>query len=196
MQFLFSILFIGLIFGICFLVDKLFARCFRSRPQHVSGKSVRLNKRYFTFGILAFFFGAVLIVQGSREGPDWMVIVIGILAALLGLVLTLSYTFFGVFYDQDSFILSRLGRKSVSYRFSQIASQQLLESRAGLSVELFLQDGREISLQANMQGVYPFLDCAAAAWQKARGYSQPPAWFDPDNSCWFPPHDAEKEAKQ
>ena len=46
MEFIPVILFAGLVFLACWLVDKGFTKLFRSQAQHRSGLSVRPNKRY------------------------------------------------------------------------------------------------------------------------------------------------------
>ena len=45
------------VFGVCFLVDKAFAKLFRSKAQHRSGKAVRANKRYGLFGVILLVLG-------------------------------------------------------------------------------------------------------------------------------------------
>ena len=47
---------------LCWLIDKGFEKLFRNKPQHVSGKSVRLNKYYGVGGLL-------LTVLGVSAGP-------------------------------------------------------------------------------------------------------------------------------
>ena len=50
---LFPILVIAaIVFGLCYLVDKTFTRAFRSKAQHMSGRAVRLTKRYGVFGVI------------------------------------------------------------------------------------------------------------------------------------------------
>ena len=43
MQLIPILLVAALIFGLCYLVDKAFAKLFRSKAQHRSGKAVRVN---------------------------------------------------------------------------------------------------------------------------------------------------------
>ena len=45
------------IFGLCFLADKGFTKAFRGTKQHRSGRSVRLNKRYGSIGLLIAVLG-------------------------------------------------------------------------------------------------------------------------------------------
>ena len=62
MEFVLILLIAGAIFGLCYLIDKGFARSFRSKAQHRSGLAVRANKRYGVFGVCL----SVLGVLGTR----------------------------------------------------------------------------------------------------------------------------------
>ena len=43
----------------------------------------------------------------------------------VGIGLTVYYMTFGVFYDEDTFLYSTFGKKSVTYRYGQIREQRL-----------------------------------------------------------------------
>lgn len=43
---------VALTFGACYLIDYFFKSKFRSKTAHTSSLSVRLNKRYATFGVI------------------------------------------------------------------------------------------------------------------------------------------------
>ena len=55
------ILLMAAIFGLCFLVDKGFTKLFRGKAQHMTGRSVRVNKRYGSLGLIV----AVLGIAGA-----------------------------------------------------------------------------------------------------------------------------------
>lgn len=185
MDFLTVALVIGGTFGLCFLVDKGFTKVFRGKPQHSTGQAVRLSKRYGTIGIILVVLGIAAILSGLSN--TWVLVAGGIVLILLGAALVVYYMTFGVFYDDESFILTTFGRKSVTYRFSQIKAQQLYAAYGNLLIELHLTDGRSVQLQAGMEGVYPFLDKAFAAWLRQTGRREEDCPFhDPQNSCWFP----------
>ena len=76
----------ALIFGICFLVDKAFARLFRSKAQHRSGKAVRANKRYGVFGVILTVLGIMAICVGITDGP--VLVWGGVIVLLMGVCLT------------------------------------------------------------------------------------------------------------
>ena len=174
------------VFGVCFLVDKAFARLFRSKAQHRSGKAVRANKRYGLFGVILLVLGIMAICVGASD--DSALLWGGIVVALMGAALAVYYLSFGVFYDGETMLVSRFGKKDVVYRFSDIVGQKLYLVQGGnVIVELHMTDGGVVSLQSTMDGVYPFLDTAFAAWCMQTGRDpQDCDFYDPSQSLWFP----------
>lgn len=186
MDFLAIIVVAAVTFGGCYLLDKGFTKVFRGTRQHQTGLSVRLNKRYGSGGLLLAVLGVAAFFSGLSNST--VLLVGGIFVALLGVGLIVYYMTFGLFYDEDSFVLTTFGRKSVTYAFREIRSQQLYAVTGGSTIiELQLQDGRAVSLQSNMTGVYPFLDTAFAGWCRQTGRKAEDCPFhDPENSRWFP----------
>ena len=174
------------VFGVCFLVDRAFAKLFRSKAQHRSGKAVRANKRYGLFGVILSVLGIMAICVGIADGS--VLLWGGIIVLLMGLGLAVYYLSFGVFYDGETFLLSRFGKKDVTYRFSDIQGQKLYLVQGGnVIIELHMTGGGIVSLQSTMDGVYPFLDTAFAAWCLQTGRdSQSCDFHDPSQSLWFP----------
>ena len=187
-----------LTFALCFAVDKGFNKIFRRKPQHKSGKSVRLTKKYMLFGILILFFAVLLAANAIGKEDPRQILQLLVLAGcllLMGGGLVVYFVSFGVYYDHESFLFSSFGKKSQTYRFGQITEQQLLVTRGGICIELFLDDGRDLGIYANMEGAYDFLDAAFAGWCREKGLTGADCpWYDPANSCWFPPHDPEAAA--
>jgi hypothetical protein len=173
-------------FGVCFLVDKGFTKLFRNREQHKSGLAVKLNKRYATIGLILAFLGTAAIFTGLKEGKA--LLIGGIVVVLMGIGLIVYYLTFGVYYDDNSFILASFGKKSETYSFRDIKEQRLYTVTGGSSViELHLTDGRALSLHSTMEGTYPFLDHAFYAWCRQTGRNPEECDFhDPSKSCWFP----------
>ena len=175
----------ALVFGVCFFIDKGFTKLFRSQAQHKSGLAVRLDKKYGAFGLILVALGAATLFAGLGSG--WLLCAAGCLIILVGIGLTVYYMTFGVFYDADSFVLTTFGKKSATYRYADIESQQLYNSYGNILIELHLKDGCSVQLQAGMSGVYPFLDHAFAAWCAQKGIEPESCDFHaPENSCWFP----------
>ncbi len=112
----------------------------------------------------------------------------GIILIIAGLCLIVYYMSFGIFYDDDSFILTQFGKHSGTYHYRDIQSQQLYNATGNVVVELYMKDGRSVSLTDAMVGEPEFLDYAFQKWLKQTGKKLEDCSFhDPDNSCWFPP---------
>lgn len=172
-------------FGICFLVDKGFTKLFRGKKEHRSGRAVRLSKRYGSVGLIVAVLGVPTVFAGI--GLGWIIPTGGVLLILLGIGLITYYMTFGVFYDDESFILTTFGRKSTTYQYRDIQSQQLFNSYGNIVIELHMKDGRTVQLSSAMDGMYPFLDHAFSAWlRQTNRRKEDCAFYDPDNSCWFP----------
>ena len=181
------IIVVGIVFGVCRLVDIGFTRTFRGMVQHASGKAVRLNKKYGSIGLVMAVLGVAGIFTGVGD-LNWLLVVGGGVLVAVGVGLVGYYMTFGVYDDEDSFIHSAFGKKSVTYRFSQIKAQQLYTSAAGVIIELHMDDGRAIQLQPGMTGVDDFMNHAFSAWLQQTGRTvESCQFYDPDNSCWFPP---------
>ena len=176
----------AIVLGVCFLVDKGFSKAFRNQQQHHSGLAVRLSKRYGSVGLIMAVLGVAAIFMGLSDGM--LMIVCGSILVVVGLCLVVYYMSFGVFYDEEAFVYTSFGRKSKTYQYSDIRTQQLYNSYGNIVIELQMLDGRTVQLQSGMDGVYPFLDKAFACWLRQTGRRQEECTFyDPANSCWFPP---------
>lgn len=182
------ILVAALTFGALFLIDKGFAKVFRSKAQHQSGHSVRLKKSY---GIAAVLLGivAVLCLIQFVAAKMPMMLVCGVLIGALSIGIGGYYLTHGIFYDGESFLYTNFGRNGTAYRYADITGQKLYRLQGGsLLVELYMADGRTVSVQTAMPGAYDFLDKAAHARFRQLGQNSAEYdWFNEDNSCWFPP---------
>ena len=173
------------VFGICFVVDKGFTKLFRNRPEHKTGLAVRLNKKNGSFGLIIAVLGVAALFAYNGNG---LLLAGGIILILLGGFLVTYYMTFGLFYDQETFVLTTFGKRSDSYRYQDIVAQQLYQNYGTIIVELHLNNGRTVQLQSSMDGVYPFLDHAFSAWLRQTGRNKEDCdFYDPANSCWFPP---------
>ena len=185
-QFLPIALVAAVIFGLCYLVDKTFSKLFRSKAQHRSGKAVRANKRYGIFGVVLTVLGIMAICVGITDGP--VLIWGGVFVLLMGIALAVYYLSFGIFYDSESILLQRFGKKDVTYAYSDIVGQKLYLIQGGnIVVELHMKDGSAVSVQSAFDGVYPFLDAAFAGWCRQTGQDPDACDFhNPSQSLWFP----------
>lgn len=186
MQFLVILLFAAIIFGICRVVDKIFTGIFRSKAQHRSGLAVRANKRYGIFGVMLTILGILGIMTGMNG--EKVLLFSGIFVLLMGASLAAHYLSFGIFYDGESFLVCRFGRKSQEHTYREIESQKLYVITGGsIVIDLLLKDGGSVSLQSTMDGVYPFMDTAFAGWCMQTGHKiEECTFYDPSKSWWFP----------
>lgn len=185
MQYLAVLIIAALVFGACYLCDKGFQKLFRNQAQHHSGLSVRLNKRYAAFGAVLVTLGVAGAFAGLNDST--LLLVGGIMLVVVGIGLIVYYASFGIFYDGESFVLTTFGKKTTTYRYLQIQSQQLYTASGNLVIELSMSDGRCVSLHATMIGVFDFLDTAFDGWCRQKSIRKEDCSFhDPANSCWFP----------
>ena len=183
------ILIIAAVFLLCYLLDKGFTKLFRGKVQHQSGKSVRLSKRYGSIGIIMFAVGVAAVFMGINNA-EWALMGGGCILVLGGIALAVAYLSFGLYYDEDSFVFSKFGKPTVTYYFKNIRSQQLYIAGGNIVVELHMNDGTHFQVHTGMTGMYAFMDHAFRAWLQQTGRTQEMCtWYDPDNSCWFPPYE-------
>lgn len=182
----------AVVFLVCWLVDQAFMKLFRSKAQHRSGLAIRASKRYGIFGVMFSVLGILGILNGVNG--ERILTYAGAAVLLMGLALAVHYLSFGVFYDGESFLLCRFGRKSQEHCYEEIVSQKLYVVTGGSTViELTLKDGSTVSLQSTMDGVYPFMDTAFAGWCIETGHEMDKCdFYDPSKSWWFP-HETEEE---
>ncbi|MBQ6719015.1 MAG: hypothetical protein IJN20_01515 [Oscillospiraceae bacterium] len=181
-----TLLIAALVFGLCYLIDKLFTAKFRSKAQHRSGLAVRVNKRYGVFGVALSVLGVLAIGVGVTGGKALMIG--GGIVLIMGICLAVYYLTHGIFYDGDSFLVSTFLKKDRTYVYRNIKEQKLFLVQGGnVIIELYLEDGSSISLQSSMDGVYLFLDTAFAGWCMQKGIDPQTCDFhDPSKSWWFP----------
>ena len=191
MQIIVIVIIAALVFLVCRLVDLAFIKLFRSKAQHRSGLAIRASKRYGIFGVMFSVLGILGILGGV--GGESILTYAGIVVLLMGLGLTVHYLSFGIFYDGESFLLCRFGRKSQEHRYDEIVSQKLYVVTGGSTImELTLKDGSTVSVQSTMDGVYPFMDTAFAGWCMQTGRKMEECdFYDPSKSWWFP-HEEEE----
>lgn len=181
------ILIAALTFGVLFLIDKGFTRLFRNQAQHHSGTAVRLKKGYGVASILLSVIAVLCLVQYIAAREIVMLICFAALLAM-GAGLGAYYLSHGVFYDDETFLFTTLGKKGVTYRYGDITGQKLYQIQGGgYLVDLYMTDGNTVGIQTSMPGAYDFLDKACHARLRQLGINSAECdWLDEDNSCWFP----------
>ena len=186
MSTLFVLFLAAAIFGVCFAVDKAFAKAFRSKAQHRSGMAVRANKFYGLAGLVLMILGILGILTGL--GANILLLAGGAVVLVLGIAMVTYYLSFGIFYDGETMLICAFGKKDREYYFREIRGQKLYLVQGGnLIVELHMADGSAVSLQSTMDGIITFLDTAFAAWCLQKGIDPQSCTFhDPSQSLWFP----------
>ena len=177
----------ALTFGVLFAVDKGFTKLFRGTEIHRSGLSVRLPKRTCTFGILLCVLAVLVVFADFGDSKGKMLLAAAAVAAM-GIGLIVYYMTYGLFYDENGFVYTAFGKGSVTYRYADIRSQKLYTTTGGsILVELYMEDGKSVSVQTTMEGAYAFLDKAFYRWCSQKGIDPDSCDFhDADNSLWFP----------
>ena len=176
-------------FGLCYFFDKGFQKFFRSKDQHHSGLSVRLNKMYSIAGVLLSVLGVLAVINGATENKT--LLYGGVFILIFGIGLCIYHLSFGIFYDGDAFVYTTFGKKEATYRYSDICTQKLYMITGGsIVVELHMVDGKTVSVHTTMNGAYPFLDAAFNSWCAQKGIEADSCDFhDPANHLWFPAED-------
>lgn len=180
----------ALTFGVCWLLDKGYTRLFHSSTQHKSGLQVRVSKRYASIGLILVLVGILSVFSGFSG--ETVLLIGGGIVVFIGCGLVGHYMGFGIYYDADSFLVNAFGKKSITHRFDHIRHQKLYLIQGGsIMVELHLADGSAVSIHSAMEGAYPFLDHAFAAWCRQTGRNPEDCTFhDPGNHLWFPTEEA------
>ena len=144
---------------------------------------------YSIAGVLLSVLGVIAMVNGAAENDA--LFYGGIVVLLMGIGLSVYHLSFGIFYDTDSFVYTPFGKKEQTYRYSDIRSQKLYVITGGsIVVELYMEDGKAVSIQSTMNGAYPFLDAAFAGWCRQKHVDpEACAFHDPANHLWFPAED-------
>ena len=186
MQWIVIVVLAAVTLGICYAVDKGFTKLFRSKPQHASGQAVRLQNHYCSGGVILCLLGIAAIFSGLED--SLVLILGGILLLLVGICLIVYYVSFGIFYDDSGFVLTSFGKRSRTYEYRHICTQQLYNSYGNVTIiELHMSDGRSVQVYSTMNGAYAFMDAAFAGYLRQTGKTREDCpFYDPSNSCWFP----------
>lgn len=179
------VLLVAAVFGLCFLIDKGYTKLFRSKAQHRSGLSVRQNKRYGSMGLILTVIG---IASMATSAGNKTMLIGGIILIVMGCAMGVYYLCSGIYYDDESFIVESIGKKSMTYRYRDILHQQLyILQGGGTIVELHMRDGSAVQVVSSMPDYDKFLNHAFLCWCRQKGIDPESCDFhDTANSCWFP----------
>ena len=179
------LLVIVLTFALCFAVDKGYTKLFRSKKQHQSGLSMRQNKRYGSMGIVLVAMGIAAMIASAG---NLALLIGGGILMVVGVGLVIFFLSFGIYYDEDGFLLESFGKKPVEYRYSDILHQQLYVVQGGSHIiELHMVDGSAVQIVTTMPQYHQFLSYAFAQWCRQKGIAEENCpYYDPANNSWFP----------
>lgn len=181
MQYVLYILLVAVGFGLVALCDWLLKKLvFKTRRE---GTAVRMPRYSFILGLLMTLFGfvTVLFLPTSKRYlwlGCWVVLVIGAYVLV-------NFFWTGIFYDDETFTVRTLGRKTETYRFADITAQRVFVAKSGWNSLLYV-DGHEVQLYAAMQGLSDFLSKAFFRWCAAKGLDPDTVENDPHNLIFFP----------
>ena len=99
--------------------------------------------------------------------------------------LLVSYTRFGIFYDEEQFVYRSLTKKAKTYRYSDIEGQQSFLAKSGLNTTLYAA-GDEIQLYSAMDGLSDFLNKAFFRWCDQTGIDPDTVENNPSMLHFFP----------
>lgn len=180
MQYVILLAFMALVFGLCYMVDKLIKHFFPKDER----KAVRLPRKSVIFGILLTFvaFAAPLMFWNQLE---WYIRVGCGIVLLMGAFLLVQYFSFSIRYDKEGFTYRTLGKKPMDCRYEDILGQKSLLTRSGVNSALYTICG-EVPIYSAQVGVQDFLKTAFAAWCEKKGIDPETVENNPNFLVYFP----------
>ena len=195
MKYLVLLLFMGLCFVFCFLMDKVLS-AFMARARERS--QVKPPVRYPVLSVVLTLAGLGVLVYGIVK-KDWRFQLISPVFLAIAVYGFWYYATTGITYEGDSFTF-RLGRTCREFSFGDIRYQRVNVSKKTVCLVLRLGEADpELVLYSNMQGYEPFLRHGWLAWCQAKGLDpEDQAWHDPADHRWFPdqPEEPEEDTRQ
>lgn len=180
MQYLYLLIFMGIIFILCFGIDKLFGKVI---PRD-NRKAVRQRRRTVTFGVLLTFFGFVILL-GFYSQLSWYLRVGCVIVMLMGVFLLVQYFAFAIRYDENGFSYKALGKKGFSCAYGEILGQTSLLTRSGVNSTIYTKKGG-MHVYSSLEGLDQFLKTAFAHWCEEKGVDPDTVENNPQYLTYFP----------
>lgn len=180
MPYLILILFMALVFGICFGVDRLIKKLVPTDDR----KAVRLPRRSVIFGILLTFLGFVMLLNFWSQ-LEWYFRIGSGIVLLMGIFLLVQYSAFSIRYDEEGFTCRSLGKKPMYCRYEEILGQKSIVARSGVNSTLYTVHG-EVPIYSAQAGVDDFLKTAFSVWCKKSGTDPDAVENNPAYLTYFP----------
>ena len=184
MKYVLYILLIAVMFGLVALVDLVFGKLFPKNDTMKHGKSVRMPRYSFIFGLIMTLLGIIGLLFIPFEGEKFLWL--GCLVVLaMGAYLLVNFGRFGIFYDDEQFIYRTLTKKAKTYRYSDIQLQRSFLAKSGFNTTLYAA-GDEIQPYGAMQGLSDFHHKAFHRWCAQKGIDPDTVENDPSTLQFFP----------
>ena len=180
MQYVIIALFMALIFGLCFGIDRLCRKLF---PKD-SRKAVRLPRRSVIFGILLTFVAFAFLLMAWSQMAVYLRIG-SFIVLIMGIFLLVQYFSFSIHYDGEGFTCRTLGKKPLHSTYADILGQKSIIARSGVNSTLYTKNG-EVPIFSAQIGVQDFLKTAFAAWCEAGGIDPDTVENNPAYFTYFP----------
>ena len=192
MKYVFLALFCGVVFLICFLIDKLLQKLFPKHELEKSKNVVRPPRKSAVFGVLLLVFPLMALLFWMPEEGDTLLTICCIGAMLMGAFLLFTFFSVAIYYGEDGFLYKTLRGGKKEYRYANIRGQRSLMTRGGINTILFVGSD-EINLYSAMQNLNSFLNKAFFRWCEAKGLDPSEVENNPRMFTWFP--DPEEKSK-
>lgn len=188
MKYVFLALFCGVVFLICFLIDKLLQKLFPKHELENSKNVVRPPRKSAVFGVLLLVFPLMALLFWMPEEGDPLLTICCIGAMLMGAFLLFTFFSVAIYYGEDGFLYKTLRGGKKEYRYADIRGQRSLMTRGGVNTILFVGED-ELNLYSAMQNLNPFLKHAFFRWCQAKGIDPDGIENNPRLFTWFPDPD-------
>lgn len=192
MKYVFLALFCGVVFLICFLIDKLLQKLFPKHDLEKSKSVVRPPRKSAVFGVLLLVFPLMALLFWMPEEGDTLLSICCVGAMLMGAFLLFTFFSVAIYYGEDGFLYKTLRGGKKEYRYADIRGQRSLMTRGGINTILFVGDDA-INLYSAMQNLNSFLNKAFFRWCEAKGIEPSAVENNPRMFTWFP--DPEKASE-
>ena len=185
MKYVFLALFCGVVFLVCFLIDKLLQKLFPKHDLEKSKAVVRPPRKSAIFGVLLLVFPLMALLFWMPEEGDTLLTICCIGAMLMGAFLLFTYFSVAIYYGEDGFLYKTLRGGKKEYRYADIRGQRSLMTRGGINTILFVGSD-EINLYSAMQNLNAFLNKAFFRWCAEKGIEPSEIENNPRMFTWFP----------
>lgn len=191
MKYVFIAIFMALVFGVLFLLDKLITALMRFAKER---SQVKPPVRYPVGAVLLVLLAVGVGIYAARVKS---ILFAAAAVTFLGIAIWawIYYKNTSITYNEETFCFHS-GSVKKTFSFAHIDGQRVDVTRKTKCLVLCIgQD--DVVLYSNMQGYEPFLRQGYLSWCKAKGLDpEAQSWHDPKQSQWFPDQQEENEKEE